>query len=226
MKYYKILSDNTSEDPTPQLIEAPSTLVVDGTVIENPTEVQYLSLGWKRLYIGQTLPINQYYKNVLTYTELSTCIIGDYQQVLINDIQQLKNAKIRDVKKWDSSSNVNSFTISGISMWMDKNTRASLMFSIDSEMFAGYTETTIYTDSIPSYPLTIPIIIAKQFLTSLEVYAKECYATTINHINNINNLTNVNDILNYNFTIGYPEKLVFNLDTNNSEEPPLPVEPE
>lgn len=226
MKYYKLLSDSGAIDPTVQLIEAPSTLVIDGTVVENPTEAQYLSLGWKRLYIGQTLPINQYYKNVLTYTELSTCIIGDYQQVLINDIQQLKNAKIRDVKKWDSSSNVNSFTIAGISMWMDKNTRASLMFSIDSELFAGYTETTIYTDSIPSYPLTIPIIIAKQFLISLEVYAKECYATTINHINNINNLTNANDILNYNFTIGYPEKLVFNLDTNNSEEPPLPVEPE
>ena len=50
-----------------------------------------------------------------------------------------------------------------------------------------------------------------QMLSALEVYAIQCYNKTTDHIFNVRQLENMEDIENYNFTQGYPEKLIFNI---------------
>ena len=50
-----------------------------------------------------------------------------------------------------------------------------------------------------------------QMLSALEVYAIQCYNKTTDHIFNINKIENMEDLDNYDFTQGYPEKLVFEI---------------
>jgi hypothetical protein len=48
-------------------------------------------------------------------------------------------------------------------------------------------------------------------LSALEVYAIDCYNKTTDHIFNVNNLTTIEEIENYDYRLGYPEKLIFEL---------------
>ena len=45
----------------------------------------------------------------------------------------------------------------------------------------------------------------------LELYAKDCYSATEQHIANVNKLDNLSKIHNYRYNNGYPEKLKFNI---------------
>jgi hypothetical protein len=48
-------------------------------------------------------------------------------------------------------------------------------------------------------------------LSSLEVYAIQCYNKTTDHIYNVNALTSIDEVVNYDFKSGYPEKLIFTI---------------
>ena len=47
-------------------------------------------------------------------------------------------------------------------------------------------------------------------LYALEVYASECYDVTARHEANIAELDNIEMVDAYDYTVGYPQKLVFN----------------
>nr|DAU41315.1 MAG TPA: hypothetical protein [Bacteriophage sp.] len=48
-------------------------------------------------------------------------------------------------------------------------------------------------------------------MDSIELYASECYNTTQQHIANIKKLNSKEQINNYDYTVGYPDKLIINL---------------
>jgi hypothetical protein len=50
-----------------------------------------------------------------------------------------------------------------------------------------------------------------QMLSALEVYAIDCYNKTTDHIYAVNALTTVEEIEAYDYKVGYPEKLTFEL---------------
>lgn len=114
-------------------------------------------------------------------------------------LQVLKAA----IVAYDSSSKVNAFNIFGSEYWLDKSTRVGLMHlancSPDNMQLVLGTQV-----------LEIPVDIAKQFLTQLEVYAGQCYLVTQKHLLAIRELKTVEDIINYDYTKGYPDKITFN----------------
>lgn len=114
---------------------------------------------------------------------------------------QILEAKIKD---YDTSSEVNSFLIGENKFWLDKATRVGLMHLANCS-----------TDSLQlvlgDQVLTIPVDIAKDFLSKLEVYAGQCYLQTQKHLLAIKSLKTVEDVINYDYTKGYPEKITFNV---------------
>ena len=48
----------------------------------------------------------------------------------------------------------------------------------------------------------------KEFLAKLEVYAGKCYVQTQKHLIAIDSLKTPEEIINYDYTTGYPEKIV------------------
>lgn len=123
----------------------------------------------------------------------------------INDI---KSRKISEVTQYDLSSNVNSFYLNGMQVWLDKDTRVGLMNSISIEKAAGREATTLWLNNIN---LTIDCDMAIQMLSALELYALACYNKTAEHKNTISNLETIQEVNDYDYTVGYPEKL--NLST-------------
>jgi hypothetical protein len=47
-------------------------------------------------------------------------------------------------------------------------------------------------------------------LNAIEVYASKCYDQTQYHLSEVNKLTSIEEIRNYDYKVGYPEKLQFN----------------
>jgi hypothetical protein len=121
-------------------------------------------------------------------------------------IEEYKNEKINEIKHYDESSLVNEFYIQGIPVWLDKSTRVGLKLRFESEIAMGKTETSLWYDDI-QFPLQLEN--AMQMLFAIELYASACYDNTHYHISRVNVLENIEDIKNYDYTIGYPEKLQF-----------------
>lgn len=115
--------------------------------------------------------------------------------------------KRAEIDAYDTSDAVNSFTLGGGSMWLDKATRVGLANSIAIEEAAGREVTTLWFGDT-RYTLTITA--AKQMLAALELYALACYNVTASHRYSVGQLTTIAEVDAYDYTLGYPSPL--NLD--------------
>ena len=125
---------------------------------------------------------------------------------LDNALDVIKEEAIEQITEYDTSSDVNSFTLQGKQMWLPKETRVGLVNSITIEKNTGK-ETTILWFGGERYEL--PVDTALQMLSALELYAVQCYNTTAMHKANVISLESVGDVVNYDYTLHYPEKLNF-----------------
>lgn len=131
----------------------------------------------------------------------------------LNEAQQ---QKIQAIYEQDRSTEV--FTVNGVLMWLDKNTRTSLVANtLPAEKSAGKTETTLWYAGQPPIAIPVPIAWLEEKLSELELYAKATYDTTQRHLSAVYSLTSVEEIKDYDITAGYPEMLAFVLNQNTEE---------
>ena len=119
-----------------------------------------------------------------------------------------KRRVIKEIELYDTSSAVNSFVLNGVEVWLNKDTRVGLMNSLTIEKDAGKEESTLWFNNIC---VTINCDAAIQMLSALELYALNCYNVTAQHKVNVENLETVDEVVAYDYTSGYPEKLIFNI---------------
>lgn len=119
-------------------------------------------------------------------------------------IAELKVLKIDEITKYDTSSNVNVFSLNGVDVWLDRDTRVSLMNSTTIAKNMGQENTTLWLGTIK---ITVKCDQAIQLLSALEMYALSCFNKTAEHKKNVEALSTINEIVSYNYTVGYPEKL-------------------
>ena len=144
----------------------------------NPTEAQILADGWVE-YVPQPY---------------------------IPTLEEVKAKKVDEILAYDSSGEVNEFSIGGVPMWLDKATRAGLLLRFEAEGKVGRTETTLWNDG-QSY--TLPLEQAQQILIALELYASACYDNTQSHIAEVQKMESKEAVEAYDYTTGYPQKLLF-----------------
>ena len=113
--------------------------------------------------------------------------------------------KVQEINSYDVSPNVNLFFINDQPLWLDRSSRTSLMARFNAEKAKGMESTSVWYEGLH---LTLPIDDAIAMLLDLEIYASQCFDNTHKHLYNVKQLTNVDDVINYDYTIGYPEKLV------------------
>lgn len=129
-------------------------------------------------------------------------------------LNEVKSRKISEITQYDLSPSVNSFKLNGMDVWLDKDTRVGLMNSINIEKNAGRSETTLWLGAVS---LTINCDLAIEMLSTLELYALACYNKTAEHKNIVNNLETIKEVEDYDYKIGYPEKLVMSTTSGVSE---------
>lgn len=126
----------------------------------------------------------------------------------ISEIERAKNNVIRKIDEYDTSSNVNSFVLNGVQVWLDKDTRVGLMNSIQIEKSSGKEQSVLWFNNIC---ITVNCDAAIQMLSALELYALECYNKTAEHKVAVQSLSTIEAINNYDYTQGYPSKLQFTI---------------
>ena len=118
-----------------------------------------------------------------------------------SDIAFMKKVLKYQIMKQDSKVNV--FSFRGKDYWWDKNTRIGL----DRLANSGK----------DSYEIVLGIDIIEvsknelqNLLNQLEIYANKCFINTQRHLNAIENLNTPLELIEYNYTLGYPNKVVIN----------------
>lgn len=119
-------------------------------------------------------------------------------------LEYMRKAMLHYIDVYDSSSVVNSFVLNGADVWLDKATRVGLMNSTTIAKSIGQQKTTLW---LGSYQLEVDCDTAIQLLSSLEMYALECFNVTAAHKKAVNELGNIEAVLTYDYREGYPEKL-------------------
>lgn len=128
----------------------------------------------------------------------------------LQELDAAKKAKIIGIDSYDKSESVNSFTLDGEQVWLDKDTRVGLMNSTQIEKAAGRETTTLW---FGGRNYTIPCDTAIQMLSALELYALQCYNVTAQHKAAVEALSDVEVVEAYDYKTGYPDKLNLNTKT-------------
>lgn len=126
----------------------------------------------------------------------------------ISPLEKAKKSVIKKIDDYDKSSDVNSFFLNGIQVWLNKDTRVGLMNSLTIEKDAGKEISTLWFNNIC---ININCDAAMQMLRSLELYALACYNKTAEHKVAVSEFNSIEDVVSYDFTEGYPDKLIFTI---------------
>lgn len=127
----------------------------------------------------------------------------------LTDLEKAKRVKIKEIEKYDTSIEVNSFFLNGLQVWLNKDTRVGLMNSLTIEKSAGKEDSTLWFNNIC---VVVKCDAAMQMLSALELYALECYNKTAEHKVAVEALTSLEEVEGYDYTVGYPTKLNFTIE--------------
>ena len=176
--------------------ELPTDAYVIGSTYDD-----YINNMWIKLTEEQ---INFYKENEnASPKEIIEMVIMD------ENINLIRQMKLNEIDDYDKSNNVNSFLLNGINVWVDRETRVSLMSTTKIKQELGINETTIWSENLH---VTLPCNMVINMLSTLEIYAYDCFNKTAEHKLKVNELQSVEEIKQYDITTGYPEKLSFNLE--------------
>lgn len=159
--------------------------------------------SWEKFYELSSSQLSFYQSNPTATVEE---ILKESMNPVIPDLESVRSLSITLLEEYDRSDKVNQFTINGIPLWLDRETRISLRDSIKIEKEVGKTNTVLWF-GINSLEINCDLALA--LLSQLELYALECYNRTAQHRTAISNLQSIPEIEQYDFTVGYPEKLNF-----------------
>ena len=124
-------------------------------------------------------------------------------------LDELKYNKIAKLYNYDKSPAVNGFTIESIEMWLPRDLRMSVKNSLESGISIGEEYHTLWYEG-KSYTFEVEVFMG--LLTQLEVYATKCFNVTALHESNIKSLESKDELELYDYTVGYPDKLQFNIE--------------
>ncbi len=157
-------------------------LLHDGQRIFNPTEEDLSAAGYE------------------------PCAPVVSQPSAVDVLEEAKSSKLKALDAYDSSEAVNSFTIGGQVMWLTVDERQQLATQISANEAVGRESMTRW---FGGQEFTFPISAWKQMLVALEVYAGDAINVTESHKAAINNLNTIEEVEGYDFTAGYPARLLF-----------------
>lgn len=179
--YQKTINNNNVIKSRKEIV-----VIKDGKQYINPTEETLLSDGWE------------------IYTPV--IIEKSEEELALERFNLEKNNIISEIKRYDTSEDVNLFYVNDIPVWLDKETRTGLVLRFNSELAKGKTSTTLWYNGMK---FSLLIENAINMLYDIENYASECYDNTQQHLSNVDKLTTIEELIEYDYRKGYPEKLRF-----------------
>ena len=157
---------------------APEVIRLDGMQVINPREEHYRAAGY------------------MPYVEP----LPTEDKVLEKAIEE----KVGEIKAYDSSDAINSFTLNGLSVWINREDRLGTTRAVELDIARGLTESDIW---LHGFHLRVNCQLALKLLAAVETYAFDAFNKTQEHIYNVRQLKTVSEVEAYDYRTGYPEKL-------------------
>lgn len=157
----------------------------------------------KKRYSIKDFSLDTIVKNDDLLSELEMETLQDtMQRVLGNPATHLYvPILLKKIEQYDRSENVNSFIYKGNKYWLDKQQRSCMKTVAESGL--SEVEVVLNNNSV-----ILPSEFVKQFILQLEAYAYKCYVNTAKHLQAAAALSNPEDALKYDYTTGYPDKII------------------
>lgn len=124
----------------------------------------------------------------------------------VETIEELRERLICEINQWDKSINVNSFSLRGKKIWLDKETRSSIKETVEVKQRKGYATSYIWYNE-DQFELNCEDILS--MLEDIAIYADACNSVTMRHLANVKTCDDMGTLQNYNYHAGYPDKLNF-----------------
>lgn len=187
-----------------RLVYAPS-VIIDGDkqIITNDASV-YLRYGYKEI-VREPYPQGTEIVYKEYYIENDTTITISW----VEDLEATKQSVLGKIESFDTSDEVNSFTLGEVETWLNRDDRVCLMHSLEVSQLKGETTYGLCVEGVGV--VTLPILTIKSMLDDIEFYAIQCYKRTFEHKEAVSALTTCEELVNYDYTEGYPEKLHFDI---------------
>lgn len=184
---------------------------------ENYSHIQMLSGGIYRVMIktaeeadenGMIIVSTAKYTHRPTEEEISEDYQWHTETLDKMKLEQAKLIKSREIKEYNSSSNVDGFYLNGVKHWLTLDERKAAELSTKAHITLGH-ETTEQCMGGVFY--TIPCESLIYMLAELEIYALECLNHAKRQEAEVMAMTDIASVENYDVTAGYPEMLKFEL---------------
>ena len=121
-----------------------------------------------------------------------------------------KEMLLREIDAYDDSDAVNGFTVAGMTLWFDPDTRVTIEKGVRNCQTVGRESYEAWLDALGT-TVSVPCDTALQMLAQIEVYALDCMNTTNKHKAAVQKLETVDEVAAYDYKSGYPDKLTFSL---------------
>lgn len=166
--------------------------------------IKYINKQTNEVYNGRFIKVGKAY------------IINPLEQVLLNngyekeevaedELQAAIDAKVSEIKEYDSSDAVNSFSLNGLSVWINREDRIGTRRAIELDIANGQTDSEIWLNG---FKLVVNSQLALRLLDAVGHYAYKAYNVTQEHIAAVKGLQSVEAVQGYDYKKGYPDKLV------------------
>lgn len=120
-------------------------------------------------------------------------------------LQAAIEAKVNEIKAYDSSDAVNSFSLNGFPAWINREDRIGTRRAIELDFANGQTDSEIWLNG---FKLVVNSQLALRLLDAVGHYAYKAYNVTQEHIAVVKELQSVEAVNAYDYKKGYPDKLV------------------
>ena len=157
------------------------SIVIDDMRVFNPSEEQLLAAGYTEYVEPEPTP----------------------EEVL----ERARQEKLSALVAYDNSDAVNQFFLGEYPLWLDFDERERLKAQIESRLRLGYQTMTQTYVGLPA--VTFSLSAWQVMSDQLEAYAGDCQEVTNGHKAAILLLQSVQEVEEYDFTVGYPERLRF-----------------
>ena len=119
-----------------------------------------------------------------------------------------KKELMKRINEYDKSESVNRFYINGVGLWLDREERQTILRRCDAEEAKGMQTVTLRKNGMA---FELPISLCRSMVLDVEFYASRCWDNTQVHKEEAKKLTTKAECEAYDYRVGYPDMLNFEI---------------
>lgn len=165
--------------------------------------IKYINRETGKVYNGRNVKVGEDF--IINPSE-ETLLEHGYEKVEVPEdkLKEAIEAKVAEIKEYDNSEAVNSFSLNGMSAWINREDRIGTRRAIELDVANGLTESEIWLNGLK---MVVNSQLALKLLDAVGHYAYQAYNVTQTHLFNVKGLKSVEEVEKYDYTTNYPPKL-------------------